>query len=325
VNEPSPFEDPAPGAPRAFDPGLFPVPAPAPSRIGLHLVLLVATFVTLCLTGGLFWEGLAEQARRARDLLDPHLLGPAFVAGIPYGLWVTLILGAHEMGHYLACRYYGIPATLPFFIPAPPLLVGSFGALIRIRGRIPHRRALFDVAAAGPLAGFAVALPVIIAGLLRAEPTTAPVADSGGMFLGPPVFLYVVDWLFPGRATANANYLIGAGWVGMLVTSLNLFPVGQLDGGHAAYALSRRLHRLLSLGSLLALGVLIVYQGLGMDQAPAYTVWFLILAWMRDRHPRLLDEGAPLGPGRRAIAVLLLVIFVLSFIPIPLIVIDASP
>jgi membrane-associated protease RseP (regulator of RpoE activity) len=327
VNEPFPAREGPPRDRAAVDAGVLPPPrfdAPVPKHVGLHAALLAATFVTLALTGGLFWEGLADRSRSLPELLDPALLVRAFVAGIPYGLWVTLVLGAHEMGHYLACRHYGIPATLPFFIPAPPLLVGSFGALIRIRGRIPHRRALFDVAAAGPLAGFAVALPLLVAGLLEAEPTTAPVAEGEGMFLGPPIFLYVVDWLVPDRTATDANYLIGAGWVGMLVTSLNLFPVGQLDGGHAAYALSRRLHRLLSLASLVALAMLIVYQGIGTGQAPAYTVWFLILAWMRDRHPRLVDEVEPLGRGRRVVALLLLGIFVLSFIPVPLVVIDAS-
>ena len=105
------------------------------------------------------------------------------------------------------------------------------------------------------------------------------------------MFLYIVEWLAPGRTATDANYLIGAGWVGMLVTSLNLFPVGQLDGGHAAYALSRKLHRRLARASLLGLGGLIAYQALVLRQAPAYTLWLLILAWMRDRHPRLVDEA----------------------------------
>jgi membrane-associated protease RseP (regulator of RpoE activity) len=297
-------------------------PAPARQRAWLHLALLAATFVTLCLTGGLFWQGLAATLQRFRDFVDLDLLERAFVAGLPYGIWVTLVLGAHEMGHYLTCRYYGIPASLPYFIPAPPVLVGSFGALIRIRGPIPHRRALFDVAAAGPLAGFAIALPLLVVGLLGAEPSATPAPESG-MFLGPPVFLYIVEWLAPGRAASDANYLIGAGWVGMLVTSLNLFPVGQLDGGHAVYAVSRKLHRRLARASLVVLAGLIAYQALVMRQAPAYALWLLILAWMRDRHPRLVDEGEPLGLGRRLVAILLLAIFVLSFIPVPLIVIDA--
>jgi membrane-associated protease RseP (regulator of RpoE activity) len=282
---------------------------------------MAATFVTLSWTGGLFWEGLADSARDLSDLLRPSFLFRAFRVGLPYGFWTIAILTAHEMGHYVACRRYGIPASLPFFIPAPPILVGSFGALIRIRGRIPHRTALFDVAAAGPIAGFAVALPVLLVGFLVAEPSPA-VAGEGGLWLGSPVLVSLLDGLFPRAGTTQVNQLIGAGWVGMLVTSLNLFPVGQLDGGHAVYALSRRLHRVSAYAALVGVAGLLIYQVVVMKQAPAYLIWFAILFWMRDRHPPLLDESAPLDPGRRLLALLLLVIFVLSFIPVPLIVID---
>jgi len=295
-----------------------------PRRRGwLHLGLFVATFVTLSMTGGYFWEGLGASVTSDAELLDPTLWTRSFLVGIPYGLWVLAILGAHEMGHYLACRYYGIPATLPFFIPAPPLFVGSFGALIRIRGRIPHRRALFDVAAAGPIAGFAIAFPLIVAGLVLAEPSSAGVPEPGSLSLGTPVMWYLLEGLWPHDTPPQVNYLIGAGWVGMLVTSLNLFPVGQLDGGHAAYAISRRLHRVTARASLVALLLLVVYHGAVLRQFPAYTLWFAILLWMRDRHPRLLDETEPLDTRRRFVALALLAIFVLSFIPVPLIVHDA--
>jgi membrane-associated protease RseP (regulator of RpoE activity) len=269
----------------------------------------------------LFWA--APTPRAAGSVAPGHLAFwlDVFLSGLPYAFWVTLILGTHEMGHYLACRHYRIPATLPFFIPAPPVLVGSFGALIRIRGVIPHRRALFDVAAAGPLAGFAVALPVMLVGVMRAEPVV-DLEVPGSVWLGSPLLLDLVEWVAPSRSSIQVNQLIGAGWVGMLVTSLNLFPVGQLDGGHAAYAISRRLHRLLAYGTLVALLGLMVYQALVLEQVPAYTVWFLILLWMRDRHPRLMDEHGSLGTGRRVVALVLLLIFLLAFIPVPLTVID---
>ena len=293
---------------------------PAAQRLWLHAVLFVSTFVTLSLTGGFFWAGVIPPD--GAGLMTLRFWTAAFVAGVPYGLWVLAILGAHEMGHYLACRYYGIPATLPFFIPAPPIFVGSFGAVIRIKGRIPDRKALFDVAAAGPLAGFVIAFPLMVVGLLTAETVPTGTPEPGTMYLGSPAFGYLLDLLWPTETTPQVNYLIGAGWVGMLVTSLNLFPVGQLDGGHAAYAVSRRLHRILARLSIGALLLLMIYQSYTLRQAPAYTVWFVIVLWMRDRHPSLLDESRPLGSGRQLVAVLLLLIFLMSFIPVPVIVID---
>jgi membrane-associated protease RseP (regulator of RpoE activity) len=201
-------------------------------------------------------------------------------------------------------------------------LIGSFGALIRIRGRIPNRRALFDVAAAGPIAGFAVALPVLTAGMLTAQPAVVGPEDGAGAWLGPPIILYLLERLIAGDTATQANQLIGAGWVGMLVTSLNLFPVGQLDGGHATYAISRRLHRILTYVSLLGVALLLTYQIVVMKQGPAYLVWFAILLWMRDRHPPLIDETPTLGTGRRLFALALLAIFVLSLIPVPLIIVS---
>lgn len=297
----------------------------APRR-RLQAVLFPLTLLSLALAGGWFWEGLGftGEATSVWDQLDPEALLGYLRAGPAYALWTALILGAHEMGHYLACRYYRVPATLPFFIPGPPPL-GSFGAVIRIRGRIPHRRALFDIAAAGPIAGFAIALPLLAVGLLRATPVD-PALDTGvGLALGEPLAATVFERLLHITDTVEINGWIGAAWVGMLVTSLNLFPVGQLDGGHAAYAISRRLHRRLTHATLFGLGLLILGQIVVLKQAPAYLVWFGILLWMRDRHPRLVDENSPLGAARYMVAVLLAVIFALSFIPIPLMLVGAAP
>ena len=217
------------------------------------------------------------------------------------------------------CRAYGIPATLPFFLPSIPPL-GTFGAVIRIRGPIPHRRALFDVAAAGPLAGFIVAIPVLAYGVLHAVPAEMPPDGdlSGTMRLGEPLLLMLLSRLAPASGELAANGWIGAGWVGLLVTSLNLFPAGQLDGGHLAYACSRPAHRVLARASLYGvLGVILIQIGV-YRQFPVYALWFVILFWMRDRHPRLLDEQSPLGRGRQAVAWLLVLVFGLSFILMPL-------
>jgi membrane-associated protease RseP (regulator of RpoE activity) len=242
-------------------------------------------------------------------------LGDVFQPDWVYSFWVLAILGSHEMGHYLACRFYRIPASLPFFIPGIPP-IGTFGAVIRIRGAIPHRRALFDVAAAGPLAGYAVALPVFVVGLLQGQ----PVEPTGGVpALGPPVLSTLLwHWFFPGDVVAlDVGSMFLAGWVGLLVTSLNLFPVGQLDGGHVVYSISRRAHRIAARATLIVMAAMIAFQ-VFLFLIPAYLLWFLILLWMRDRHPRLTDECEPVGRGRHAVAWILLLILVTSFIPVPL-------
>lgn len=276
----------------------------------LHGVLFCATLTTLLATGFLFWAGSTpEPARAGREALV-------------YAGWVAMILLAHEFGHYLACRYYGVPATLPFFIPGIPP-IGTFGALIRVRGRIPHRRALFDIAAAGPIAGFLVALPALVVGLRAAQPFEPQGAGGVVYHFGRPVAVALLrPWLLGGSYEITANAAYGAGWVGMLVTSLNLFPVGQLDGGHATYAVSARLHRLFSRLVPIALGAMLAGQALRGEFTPAYLLWIAILLWMRDRHPPLLDPGLPLGGGRKLVAVLLGLLFVLSFMAMPIQVFD---
>lgn len=287
---------------------------PRPTRRWLPAALLGITVLSLAFSGSPYWVPLL--AGQFWILFDPRIVLAALREGAPYALLTLLILGAHEMGHYLACRYYRIPATLPFFFPGIPPL-GTFGAVIRIRGIIPHRKALFDVAAAGPLAGFAIALPVYFFGWLLAEPSLQP-PDGPGIIFGKPILRQVLESLHPGTVQLQLNHLLHAGWVGMLVTSLNLFPVGQLDGGHVAYAISRRLHRLLALATLTALFIFLMGILITQHQVPAYTLWFVILVWLRDRHPRLRDETAPVGAVRICLAVLLLLIFLLSFIPVPL-------
>jgi membrane-associated protease RseP (regulator of RpoE activity) len=281
--------------------------------VRLHLVLLLSTALSLAIAGGLFWDPPdiePDALASVRGWLQ--VLG----AGLPYAFWVLAILGAHEMGHFVACRRYGIPVTLPFFLPGPPPL-GTFGAVLRIRGLIPDRRALFDVAAAGPLAGLAVALPVLVVGLVTATPQTAP-PEGPGLVLGSPLAWGVLAKLGPQGASPAPNALILAGWVGALFTSLNLFPVGQLDGGHVAFAISRRLHRWLAFGTLAGLVALVLYQALVEHEVPAYGVWILILAWMRDRHPPVVDPFVPLGLGRTLLALLLFVLWLACFIPLPL-------
>lgn len=265
------------------------------------------------MAGSWVWEGTLDLDASWRALVDVSRLAH----GVTYASLLLLILGAHEMGHYFACRYYGVPATLPFFIPGPPMLIGTLGAVIRIRGAIPSRRALFDIAAAGPIAGFLVALPLLILGVASA--TVLPeTKDLHGLALGPPLSSWFFEHLLHGDAPLQVGSVYGAAWVGMLVTSMNLFPVGQLDGGHALFAISPSAHRLVSWATIGALAVLVGAQTVVLRTPSAYSLWLVILLVLRGRHPRLLDETEDLGPGRTALAVVLAVIFILSFIPAPL-------
>ncbi|HXK11288.1 MAG TPA: site-2 protease family protein, partial [Vicinamibacteria bacterium] len=229
-----------------------PPPQTAWQRWGRSALLLGVTIVSVFLAGGL--QPVALPGQGALLLLNVRQ-GLALAGGL------LSILLAHEMGHYVACRYYRVDATLPHDIPSPwfpalglsiwqPLsMVGTFGAFIRIRGPIPHRRALFDIGVAGPLAGFAVCLPVLWLGIRSA--TVQPLApDTGGLFFGEPLAFQWVSRLVHGPIPDDKTLVIGqlglAAWFGLFVTALNLMPIGQLDGGHVTYALLRERARLIS-------------------------------------------------------------------------------
>ena len=261
---------------------------------------------------------LAQAATGAYALAHPHFIAE----GLTFAAALLAILLAHESGHYVACRLYGVDATLPFFIPMPPpFIAGTLGAFIKIRSPVPSRRALFDIGVAGPLAGFLVVIPVACAALLASAP--APPASEGAVALilnDPPLLRLLASPLgvrdLPGIAL-NPLYL--AAWVGLLVTSLNLLPVGQLDGGHAVYSVfGRRVHRhagrlaFLSMVALAPLG----WLWHGVPSGFLYVV--LLFVMLRMPHPQPLDERAPLGPARLGVAALTLVVFALSFVPFPL-------
>jgi membrane-associated protease RseP (regulator of RpoE activity) len=234
--------------------------------------------------------------------------GPGLVIG---GMAIML---AHEFGHYFACRYYGIDATLPTFIPFPSL-VGTLGAFIRIKSPIPHRRALFDVGIAGPLMGFVVALPVIVFGFFDSGFVPTAGFDGNGILLGDPLLLQAMTRIFMGPTPEGMTLSIGglglAGWFGLVLTGLNLLPIGQLDGGHVVYALLREKADAVSRVGFWAC-VALVYFG------PSWLLWALLLWFLGRRHPPTLDDEAPLGRGRVFVAVLGLVVFVVSFVPNPI-------
>jgi membrane-associated protease RseP (regulator of RpoE activity) len=230
------------------------------------------------------------------------------------------ILTAHEFGHYIACRRYGVNATLPFFIPAPPIfLAGTFGAFIKIKSPIPTRRALFDIGVAGPLAGFIVAVPIAFIGILTLQPAPPIAGGDGIIFSDPLLFRFFARVVGSDLANSAPNPFYFAAWIGLLVTSLNLMPVGQLDGGHATYSLfGPRLHRWLGRAAFVLMATLAVLGWVWYSSPSGFLYAVLLGVMLRIRHPRVEDEGEPLDRSRVIIAILTLVVFALSFLPFPI-------
>jgi membrane-associated protease RseP (regulator of RpoE activity) len=242
-----------------------------------------------------------------------------FVEGLTFSTSLLAILFSHEMGHYLACRYYGVDATLPFFIPAPPLFFpGTFGAFIKIKSPIPTRRALFDIGLAGPLAGFVVALPIAIVGLLTmGKPLPL---QEGAMYFNDPLLFRglakIAGIHLDPNSPPNPYYM--AAWVGLLVTSLNLMPVGQLDGGHGVLAVfGPRVHRVVGRIAFVTVGIVAVL-GFWLHHSPSGFIYTVLLGVMlRVPHP-VPPVMEPLGQKRILIAVLTLLTFILCYWPFPI-------
>jgi membrane-associated protease RseP (regulator of RpoE activity) len=248
----------------------------------------------------------------------PHILaqGGSFAAAL------LAILTAHEAGHYIACRRYGVEATLPFFVPAPPLfLAGTFGAFIKIKSPIPTRRALFDIGVAGPLAGFVVALPIAVIGILTAHPPTLQAMPEAGqtIIFSDPLLLRLIARAVGSDLNIELNPFYFAAWIGLLVTSLNLMPVGQLDGGHATYALfGKRTHAWLGRVAFVLMTTLAIMGWVWYNSPSGFLYAVLLAVLLRVRHPQVMDESEPLDSKRVIIALLTLIVFVLSFLPFPI-------
>jgi membrane-associated protease RseP (regulator of RpoE activity) len=227
---------------------------------------------------------------------------------------VMSILMAHEMGHYLACRYYRVDASLPYFIPFPmPLHAGTLGAFIRIREPFPDRRVLFDIGIAGPFAGFLVCLPVLVLGLWEAQ--VVPRSPSDGLVYGLPLLFRWAAWAVLGPVPDGNMILIGpvgyAAWFGLLVTALNLFPIGQLDGGHVMYAMLRRRALVVSRMALLVALLLVLWR-------PTWLLWAVLVFIVGRPHPPTLNDPRPLGRLRVALGVVGMLVFALCFTPSPI-------
>ncbi len=258
---------------------------PRKQRLWLHVVLFCVTVATTSL-----------------------MVSPMFSACL------MSILTAHEFGHYFAARYHRVPASLPYFIPAPTLF-GTFGAIIRMSPDIPNRKALFDIAAAGPLAGVVLAIPITFVGLMLSSVQPDSGAD-GNIRLGDPLlmqlFMRILEMVPEERMVVFLHDVAFAGWVGLFVTALNLLPMGQLDGGHIAHAVFGR--RSVHVARLAFAGLLIICVTISYNYA-----FFLVLVFLtKIRHPPTRDDSEPLDVDRKLLAWILLGVFVLCFVPEPL-------
>ncbi len=297
--------------PRADLERLFPDAHPKKRSARLNLFLFGGTVVTTTLAGAL------------NAGVDPFSSSWAFLAGLPFSLTLLSILLCHEFGHYFLARLHGIPTTLPYFIPGPPILVGTFGAFIKMNGMPRSRAALFDIGAAGPWAGMLVAVPAVMIGLALSEvhplPGLAlpPDEASVGITFGNSILFELLSRLVlgvdPDSVTVILHPVALAGWFGLFVTFLNLLPVGQLDGGHVVYALFGRRHRTISRA------VLLIVLGLGIYGWEGWLLWAAMLAFvLKVDHPDTADAHTPLDPLRRKAAWATITMFVLVCMPVPL-------
>lgn len=290
-------------------------------RVWLHVLLLVLTIMTTTIVGSRMQFNF-EHNLPAFDLNRDWSVFLTFwrhpvtlLGGLPFSLTVITILLAHEFGHYLACVYYDINATLPFFIPFPSP-IGTMGAFIRIKSPIYSKRILFDIGIAGPIAGFIFLLPALSIGLAfsKVVPGINHQGSLSSLTFGVPPVLWLLERvIYPGVLPADIylHPVARAGWVGVFATALNLLPVGQLDGGHILYALTGEKHRWISRAFI----VLLIPAGLFFWQG--WLMWAVFLFLFARRHPAIYDL-ADIGEVRIRLGVLALAMFLLCFMLAPI-------
>ena len=319
---------------------------PTPRTWAKHILLLLITFVTATIAGVLFPFGPIDSMPAADPQSWPELFEfvstlpsrylalialavyslftdtSLLIEGLSFSLSLLFILICHEMGHYVACRIYGVDATLPFFIPTPPMIgpAGTFGAFIRIKSPMPSRKAVFDIGVAGPIAGFVALVPVAIAGIATMQMASpAQIENPGVLVFADPLFMEFVGAVMgkdPTLGVGNSFYF--AAWVGLLVTALNLIPSGQLDGGHAIYAVfGKRLHYFTGRIAFVVMTALAIVGFVYYNSPSGFLVAVLLGIMMRIRHPEPYDQ-TPLDGKRKLIALMTLIIFALCFTPFPI-------
>ena len=286
-----------------------PEPESAASVLYLPLGLFAVTIFTTLWAGA--YQVNTESVSGAWDFLvryPGNLLDGWPFAGTLLGILVT-----HEYGHFYLSRVHRVPASLPLFIPGPPQFIGTFGAVIRMRSPIMNRRALFDIGVAGPIAGFIVAVPALLVGLSYSK--VEPTMGLYGLQLGEPLLLQFFAWLMFGPLPETYDIVLHpvafAAWFGFFITVLNLMPIGQLDGGHVAYALFGRRQRTLALATIPILLIL------GLWGWPGWILWAVLAGLVGISHPPVIDPATELGRGRIWVGWGALAIFLVSFSPVP--------
>lgn len=285
-------------------------------RYWIHGLLFLATLVTTTVVGAAmqydFDRNLPFDVERGLEAFTRLWTHPAWLLrGLPFSLTLMAILLAHEMGHYLACLYYRVDASLPYFLPSPSL-AGTFGAFIRIRSAIYSKRVLFDIGVAGPLAGFVFLAPALAVGLAFSK-VIPGIAHQGSVQFGmPPLQWLLQHAIFPGVPSGDIylHPIARAAWIGVLATALNLLPIGQLDGGHILYALLGDRHKLVSKAAIALL------VPLGIFFWWAWLLWAVVLFLLGRRHPLIYDPSE-VGPGRKRLGWAAMAVFLLCFMLAP--------
>jgi membrane-associated protease RseP (regulator of RpoE activity) len=314
-----------------------------------HILLMLVAFVTMTIAGVLWPFGMIDYLPETDPQSFSEVLGllqrlpgayfdvvsgavqmlltrPDYLKyGLSFSGSLLFILISHEMGHYIACRIYGVQATLPFFIPTPPMVgpAGTFGAFIKIQSPMPSRRAVFDIGVAGPIAGFIALIPVAIIAFSTIEQTSTQellVLPPGSISFADPLFFRILAWIggINLRIPMSYNAFYSAAWVGLLITALNLIPSGQLDGGHAMFAIfGKRVHYWTGRIAFVAMAALSITGWFLYGSPSGFLITVLLGIMMRIRHPEPLDDE-PLDFKRKLVAAFTLLIFVLCFAPFPI-------
>lgn len=276
-------------------------------RIRLHLALFLLTVLSTLFAGAYYIQDY--------DLLAdfPSRLLPGLFMGVPFSLPLLIILGGHEFAHYFNSRRHHVDATLPYFIPFPNLF-GTLGAVIKMKSRIRDRKALIDIGASGPLVGFVLAVAACAIGISMSQvyPKMPPVVGETTLG-GSMLYIAMIKGILgvdPSVVSIKLHPIAVAGWVGLFVTSINLMPVGQLDGGHISYAFLGRWHKVLSVCFIIVLSAMgLVFTG--------WLIWAVLLIFIGTKHPPVMDPYSPIGTKRILIGIASLIVFIITFPPVP--------